>query len=71
MNDSSKKANAKIRALIKERCLTNKEIGVALGCHPCTVSHLLQKELPKARQKEIIRILRQTEHDFTRKGVKA
>ena len=71
MKQESKDANIKIRTLIKDRCLSREEVATALGVHVSTVSHLLSKELPKARQQEIIRILRQTKHDFTRKGDKA
>lgn len=69
MKQTTKNANIAVRNIIKERCLTRTEVAKALGVHPSTVSHKMEKEMPKYEQKEIIKILRKVRHDFT-KGAK-
>ena len=69
MKDTTKNANIAVRKVIWEQCLTRTEVANALGVHPSTVSHKMEKEMPKSEQREIIKVLRKVRHDFT-KGAK-
>ena len=69
MTETSKNSNRLLRDFIRERGLSLNDVATALGCHPCTVSHKLAKDMPTYQQKEIIKILRKVRHDFT-KGAK-